>query len=466
MVCKKCGSSTEENAVFCGVCGARVDGKKPCGACGYLNVDTNAFCVQCGSRIDGKKVCSCGTAYEGNFCPSCGKGGQKAETKKIALHKGNKGVNEDGTWARVCRILKLIGGGAVMTAVLFSLIFVFCIGFKAVTGGESLTIYDYFYQGFKDIADIGKTIQDSTFRSFYDTAGYTYASVGLVGVVATLGSVITFSTLAIVRYVKGWLGKTDKRATKWCVATFISYATGVAFLYALNIAEINYYTAGVGARLGQLVEMTGATKAGLLLGIIFLAIGLLCFIVANFRKENIVKYAFAVGLTALASVIFCMVKNAGVSMEFGEDGETLIYVSANPLAFLMGFIAGTGVPNDKTVAIYDTFFLQANIYTILFQAFAILMLVFMAIALCKTLRTFYGNGKFAIVGWIISIIGSIGLLVTTVLLRGAMLTLIEDLGRELEVSVYFGWCIVLIVLSVVGLVASIVGNKLTKNKVE
>ena len=37
MNCSKCGTLVEESAIYCGTCGARVDGKKSCPTCGHLN---------------------------------------------------------------------------------------------------------------------------------------------------------------------------------------------------------------------------------------------------------------------------------------------------------------------------------------------------------------------------------------------------------------------------------------------
>ena len=85
MECKKCGAPTVEGAIYCGYCGARVDGKKECCSCGQLVNEEFAFCIYCGTRIDGKKVCSnCATVHEGNFCPACGTESVTQKTAKKA----------------------------------------------------------------------------------------------------------------------------------------------------------------------------------------------------------------------------------------------------------------------------------------------------------------------------------------------------------------------------------------------
>ena len=74
MVCKKCGAELADDSIYCLQCGARVDGKKKCLHCGRDIPEEAVFCSYCGARADGKTVCKdCGTAFEGSFCPRCGK---------------------------------------------------------------------------------------------------------------------------------------------------------------------------------------------------------------------------------------------------------------------------------------------------------------------------------------------------------------------------------------------------------
>lgn len=74
MICKKCGAENEEGTVFCGTCGARLDGKIKCPTCGKYIDPNNVFCPECGARTDGKKPCpKCGTLVKNEqFCPTCG----------------------------------------------------------------------------------------------------------------------------------------------------------------------------------------------------------------------------------------------------------------------------------------------------------------------------------------------------------------------------------------------------------
>lgn len=74
MICNKCGAENGEGTVFCGTCGARLDGKIKCPTCGKYIDPSNVYCPECGARTDGKKPCpKCGTPVKNEqFCPTCG----------------------------------------------------------------------------------------------------------------------------------------------------------------------------------------------------------------------------------------------------------------------------------------------------------------------------------------------------------------------------------------------------------
>ncbi len=460
MICKHCGENNEDTALYCGVCGTRLDDKKPCPKCGFFNEQESVYCMQCGTRLDGKKVCSCGATYEGNFCTACGKGAPvHNEAKPVKAPLSFKESLE-----KMKKPLQLFSGALAILAVFFSFVFLFCIGFKDPAGG-TMSIYDYFVDVFEEISTLSKQVEDTEFKTFFGVAGYTYAAVGLVGAIATLATVITFATIATVRYVQGLQGKTEKSAMKWCVMTFLSFAAGVGFLYSLNVAEIAYSMYGIDVSTGSLVECNGATMAGLVLGAISIAGAFICHLAANFRKEDIKKYAFAAGLTVVGVIVFCLVRTAAFGMEMTTtlSGTSVdIYARENPLSFLCGFIVGLGTPRQEYLTYCDNFFLKMDIYTILFEVFAILAIVFITIALYKTLKLFHEGKKFPVASYIVSVIASVGLLVTTLLMRSAFQTFYTQTGlKETDATIFFGWCIVLIVFSVIGLVGAIIANKMT-----
>ena len=44
MICKHCSTENPESAVFCGICGKRLDGNVVCSHCGNLMPEENNYC--------------------------------------------------------------------------------------------------------------------------------------------------------------------------------------------------------------------------------------------------------------------------------------------------------------------------------------------------------------------------------------------------------------------------------------
>lgn len=83
--CNYCKAENADDAVYCGNCGKRIDGKIQCPNCGEYSDPTETFCMKCGTRIDGKVVCECGELVSGNFCPKCGR-----QVKRVTYKPSNK----------------------------------------------------------------------------------------------------------------------------------------------------------------------------------------------------------------------------------------------------------------------------------------------------------------------------------------------------------------------------------------
>ena len=120
MECLKCGASVlEENATFCHECGARLDGKIACSRCGQFIDDKYAYCVFCGAKIgqDTNKA-------------NCDKAFTKQGEQSFANEQSTAG-NKVLAWARAW-----VG----MALVLFSLVFVFLIGFQVDLTGQTIAL--------------------------------------------------------------------------------------------------------------------------------------------------------------------------------------------------------------------------------------------------------------------------------------------------------------------------------------
>lgn len=84
--CPECENIVDDETVFCGKCGTRidpvgeVDGQSVlCGCCGAVNDRGNCFCIKCGQKLEVPKdtfrICpSCGTQLplDAHFCEECG----------------------------------------------------------------------------------------------------------------------------------------------------------------------------------------------------------------------------------------------------------------------------------------------------------------------------------------------------------------------------------------------------------
>ncbi len=319
MICKKCGAEAVDGAIFCGSCGARLDEKKECIFCGKLNDERTAYCVYCGKRIDGKNVCSaCGVAYEGNFCPSCGQARTSVrksfsqEEKPYQVREKNNG-NEG--FEKVGKVFNIAGSGLAMLGVLCALIFVFFIGLTASPEGFLSylpnNLFYYFGKYYKEIGAIDYTAYTETGVSqwFQDLLQRGNNTVGVFGTVisaAALLSVVTCAIGAIVIYVRQWLGLTQKRADGWALACIFSFLISAALFAFLHNVKVSIYQEGVVE-----VSLNGATKAGIVLCIVFTALFAFCRILELGKK---LKSGKILGVILLGAVSFAFVLTAFLAL--------------------------------------------------------------------------------------------------------------------------------------------------------
>lgn len=217
MVCKNCGATLIDEAVFCNNCGTRVDGKKPCKKCGRLNDENNTFCIFCGERIDGKQTCSfCGATVEGKFCPHCGNKVGTTPTKQSAL-KNQPQQKEKPSFFN--KLFGHIGQGSLILGVLLALIFVCFIGIRVsyveegtivARGKESL--FYFFGKYYKAVRAIKNSLNTTTRLEIINiTQLVVYGVTGTIIGAATLLCTFGFGIVAIVRYILWVTGKSEKK---------------------------------------------------------------------------------------------------------------------------------------------------------------------------------------------------------------------------------------------------------------
>ncbi len=319
MECKKCAKEVVEGATFCPYCGARADGKIVCKACGTLNQDDYSYCIKCGARIDGKTVCAnCGSAYEGNFCPSCGQAGEpvKRAEKKASTNGG-----------LLSKVLGIVSGGCMMLGVLFSLIFSFFISIKgkagAIVTAEVQNIFHFFGDYYKELDEVEAATTGMT-KWFQDTIKGQATLVGIVGTVlcaAILICVLTFATIAIVKYVRGWVTKKENNSHAWALGTVLTYFGGVASYFAFNRILLDYSGTEIQTAL------SGGTTAGVVLCAIVATAGLVLRVVSQgkalWAKKNLSKVVCSIVGVALAGVLLALMQGASIVFELVEGTEVM-----------------------------------------------------------------------------------------------------------------------------------------------
>lgn len=492
MNCKKCGTEYPADAVYCGGCGCRVDGKKVCFSCGNLNDENNAYCIYCGTRIDGKKVCvSCGVAHEGAFCPSCG-AADRAVVPAPAVSAAAK-LQRPKTKGLFKKIVGYVSGGLGMMSVLFALIFVFLIGFSSSLSGttgnlgvsvdtagftSSNKLYYFFGDVYKDFKTLGieKTFADNLTKASF----YSYAVTGTLLSAGTIVAVLSFAAVAITVYVRNLLGYTQKTCGKWVVACVASYLGGMVSLCALSEVFVEMtYSFDWSVKNG----LDGASKTGLILCTIFLTLhivgGLLSRGKEAFTGKNIVKFALSLGGVVFVIVLLACLANVGltIAVEEGATGSSdtsEIKVRMSSILAAFGFIPtlaneleSSSAPVVLSSNLLDELYICGFIATL----FAILAIVSTVGVLCKKLGCVAEDTKGGAVVWAsVLFVSAIGVLIFTILQSLALIKKMDyipiDSGQTVAYTVSFGLPIVVVVFAALCFASCVVQAVLTKKKKE
>ncbi len=226
MNCKRCGAQIVDDAVFCSMCGARVDGKKICENCGREIDACSLFCAYCGKRLDDKH----------NY-------GGGAATKKAVRENIDK---KDNTGAfNAINIIKqslLYGALCFMFVCCFLLSFNFkLLGNSSGTGRVSSTIslgatsFNYLIDLFKDASSVFNALgtygQDYFIEyktGYYLMAGLIAACVALIMVVC-----IVYFIIGTVKFVKSFKNKQTVAMSKYVITPAIVSLAAMIFMCSL-----------------------------------------------------------------------------------------------------------------------------------------------------------------------------------------------------------------------------------------
>ncbi len=465
MNCKNCGVEVAENATFCGQCGTRLDGK--------------TICNGCNSAVDEAFL----------YCPYCGVDLRLNDGKKAAKYRALKAEKRRARWKKILPITDKVGNFAGVLGALVAVVFVFLIGVTLEMLGieETENIYYFFSDVFKDIKEF--QVIDPLFKGQSETALYAYGVFGIFVAVSSMVSVVTFGIFAVVTLVAGYVGKTQKNATKWSILAMLAYLIGTAAFYSLEIVMVGEET---------LTELNDVTVVGVVLCSIMLGLTCLCKIVArgkkNLSQPAIIRYVFALGLIAFASVVFCLLKNSAFIFElkviiqgrkFAEQAGTSFLPFTG--TFIVGFDSSLSVfydtPNNgfflgAIMSMADSAHTKMIIYAIIVHAVTIAGLVFAGLGIYKSLRNVSEDkSSSTLVYWSVSLACAVLALVFAILygttLSGHIEELIEffveyttqnasTLPYTLECAVSYGRYIAIAIVTACGFALSIVQTVLKR----
>lgn len=320
-ICKFCNAENEDDALFCGNCGERIDGKVKCPKCGEYNDEGETYCSNCGARIDGKVVCECGALVSGNFCTKCGKPAKKVTYKPCTSKRSP--VTTDAAPSAWRNILRLVGGSVASFGAFIALIFVFLIAFRSNVNGskqEGYNIYYYIGKIYKDISTQFSALE--SYNGGFATATYVKAALSTVTAIGTLVTVPVFAIMTIAGFVKSVTNKQYKLNVYAASLTSLFYFAGCLLMLGLNGLSVSVSTAKT-----VMPECNAATKFGLYFSFACIAAGVLSTIVADAEIESIagsiLKYVTAVVLTGLAVATFITAGRTYIEMKEPSSGSAL-----------------------------------------------------------------------------------------------------------------------------------------------
>ncbi len=374
-----------------------------------------------------------------------------------------------------------IRSGAGLACALFALIFVFLIGYTMqVTGSkqliemfgateESKNLFHYFGDAYKDIADIKDA---KMFESQIPvTAAYIYAILGTVISALTIVGVVGFAVPAIIGFVKFAMGGEENNGAKWGVRSALVFLGGAAAMYTLDVMNMRLSYAGV--RCNAQVAYNGATKAGIILCIIFLAI----YAVGNLIRKGkgwksgktIAFYALTVCAAAFAIVVFAVDKSGFVGSKIIVAGETLLsgtfsqFYNNVMLVSMAELTAGAEFYNEH-VATISTSFAFSIAQQVLLMATLVCGVALIGKYACNT-----EDKKSALWLSICLAVFAVAQLVCGIICQSSFHTVIIEMaaaGDMLKCKLQLGKAIVAVVFALLNLGVQIAQKAVVKNREE
>lgn len=202
MVCNQCGTSLEEEAKFCHVCGAKIE----------KEVNQKKYCVNCGAELHGRFCTSCGQAAVGDSLST--NSGQPIPSGSVYGNRHDIGSDYENT-VRQLRKKSIIG-------IILSVVISFFVFFVVEMTTESRLYRDYQYYG-----------EDSVEAIYYHNHSDTPMEIGFVYGMMVLISGMILLTIVNVLYKHKVGSKNNWRPETWKIMFNLPFIIPDVFVGAL-----------------------------------------------------------------------------------------------------------------------------------------------------------------------------------------------------------------------------------------
>lgn len=285
MKCRHCSADNVAEAIFCHACGHRLDGMVICPACGEKIDEKSRYCIKCGKKLP--------SAEEETAVAD-------ASVKPAAVKVTQTPVKTRRTfdWKKAVGIAGMVCLGF---SVLFSFIFLFCLGATANADGKEIasTLYDYFGKVYEDVDSVG----DDTAIAVANTFNITGTVITAVGLCVVLAAVC----FTVWRAVKKYAYHEECNWEKPAVIAVLSYILFAAVFMSFHMQQADIKIIASSSYNASLKTFPNqATVAGLALSVLFLVFWLICKIVPTLSADH-GKQTFVCGLVGTLKVVLIAV---------------------------------------------------------------------------------------------------------------------------------------------------------------
>lgn len=368
MNCKRCGAQIVDDAIFCSMCGARVDGKKICRNCGREIASESLFCAYCGKRLDDRYAYNDSTA-----------------TVKKSVRANNKANSDANDNVGTFNAINVIKQSLMYGALCFMFICCFLLSFNLKLTGSSIgrvnstvslgaTSFNYLIDLFKDASsvfnELGTYGQDYFIEyktGYYLMAGLIAACVAIIMVVC-----IVYFIIGTIKFVKSFKSKQIVAMSKYVITPAIVSLAAMIFMCSLLSVSATSVSASASFKitLGAMPIIT----------IIFVSLFLAGAAVLHFVNgekitvKRILNYALNAGGLIIAYVLL---QTLASSMYNVESGSTSVGIGTS--AMFLGVLMSKGL--TPSVNITPELEKSVLLLEITFVIYALLFIV-VAMATC------------------------------------------------------------------------------------